>query len=391
MFIGFLCSRAALSVSMFLFGVNGIRDVNPREWFRNKWWLIGVGWVALFALSYFSSEDKGTWYVHFQQKYPFLILPLAFPYLPKFSVKQLQAITIVVGSVLMVSACYSMSFLFFDPVANISRYRVGGVLPTLPKLDHIRASIAITLFVVWSVYVWPVFKDRFWKWVLGVMVGIFVIYIHIVAIKSGIVSLYLFLIAWGLYLSFAKKKLIGIIVIIAIPVFTMFGLKYMPTFREKAQYIDFTYFMFTHGDQSGNFGDINRLMSYKIALIIIAQHPLLGVGGGDMLSEMDKGFHNLYPDVRPESVILPHNQFLDIGLSSGIPAMILFTVWIFMPLARMRRNRQSFFFFVVWLILFLQLMIEPVLEVQFGVFVYLYFLLMAKHELPCKTENEKFS
>jgi O-antigen ligase len=388
MFVGFLFSRAALSISMFLFGFNAIRDVHPREWLRNKWWLVAVVWIIIYALTYFWSEDKANWYVHFQQKFPFLLLPLALPFLPTFSPKQLQTITLIVGSVLLVSACYSMSFFIIDPVTTLNKYHVGDVLPTLPKYDHIRISLAVALFVVWGVYVWPLIPGRKAKWAIGIIMGILVVYLHVIAVKSGLISLYLFLAGWGIYLAFTRQRIMGIMVIIAIPLFAAFAIEYIPTFHERERYIDFTYFMFKHGDKSGNFGDVNRLMSYKIALIIIAQHPLIGIGGGDMMPEMQTGFKALYPEVKPESVILPHNQFLDVGLSCGIPAMLLFTVWIFMPLLQIRRNRQSFFFFIIWLLLFLQLMVEPALEVQFGVFVFLYFLLMQWNELPVMAINK---
>jgi O-antigen ligase len=387
MFAGFLFSRVALSISMFLLGVNAIRDINPRAWFKNKWWLLGVVWVIMYAVTYFWSTDKGAWDIRWQTKFPFLLLPLAFSFLPRFTPKQLQIITTGIAVLLLASVCYSMSFLITDPATNISKYRIGDVLPTLPKHDHIRASLGMALFVVWSVYVWPLLDGKKVRWLIGIVVGLVVIYIHVLADKSGLVSLYLFLFGWGIYLAFTKNKIIGVVVIVAIPLFVLFGLKYLPTFREKAQYVDFTWFMLTHGDKSGNYGDINRLMSYKVAAVLIEQHPLLGVGTGDMLPEMSVAFHRMYPEVREESIILPHNQFLIVGLGCGIPAMILFTVWIFMPLAKMRRNRQSFFFFIVWLILFLQLMIEPVLEVQYGVFVYLYFLLMQKHELAAEEER----
>ena len=136
-----------------------------------------------------------------------------------------------------------------------------------------------------------------------------------------------------------------------------------------------------HGDHSGRFGDNNRLYSYKIAVDLIKKHPLTGVGTGDIKSSMDTGYAARYPEVPAMARLIPHNEFLVVGLGCGIPAMILFSIWVFMPLASLKKNRQSFFFFMAWLILLLQLMIEPVLEVQMGVFVYLFFLLLQKHEL----------
>ena len=183
-------------------------------------------------------------------------------------------------------------------------------------------------------------------------------------------------------MCFFKKKLIGLIVLVALPLAVVAGIRFIPTFREKANYIGFTYFMYQHGDTTGNYGDIARLMSYKLSCQIIAQHPLTGVGTGDMQDEMNKAYDRYYPATPVQGRILPHNQFMVVAMGCGIPAMLLFMVWVFMPLARLQKNRQSLFFFIVWFILFIQLMIEPMLEVQFGVFVYLFFLLLQGHELP---------
>jgi len=382
MVAGFLVSRVALSISMFLFGMNAIRDINPREWLKQKWWLIGLAWVAMYALTYFWTEDKGNWDTRLQVKLPFLLLPLAFAFLPSFSIKQLQIFTVTTALLFVGASIYSVSYFVHDPALYIHLYKQSHVLPTLPKNDHIRASMSIVLFIIWSVYFWPFLQGVRAKWIVGISVALLVIFIHILAAKSGLVSLYLFLIFWSLYITFVKKKLAGLIIILALPLTVFFAIKCIPTFRERANYIDFTYVMYKIGDKSGMYGDIERLVSYKLSWKLIMEHPLTGVGTGDMLAEMNKYYDKFYPATPVEGRILPHNQFLVVALGCGIPAMLIFIVWVFMPLAGLRKNRQSFFFFIVWLILFIQLLIEPVLEVQFGVFVYLFFLLMQKHEVP---------
>lgn len=387
MIASFLVSKYTLSITVFLFGINAIRDIPPRQWLRNKWWLLGVGWVALYALTWFWSDDKHTWDIRWQTKLPVLILPLAVSFMPRFSAKQLQFITISSLLLLLAGACYSTSFFLIDPINTVKQYKYSGILPTLPKSDHIRASIAIALFIIWGIYTWPILESKRAKWLVGICIGLLIIYMHILAVKSGLLSLYLFLGCWGIYLAVAKKKLAGIIIIIAIPLSVLFAVRYIPTFRERAHYIDFQWYMLTHGDQSGNYGDINRLMSYKIAVSLIKEHPLTGTGTGDMLTSMDKGYEKMYPDVPQHAVLLPHNQFLIVALGCGIPAMLLFITWVFIPLTKLRRDRQSFFFFMVWLILFLQLMIEPVLEVQIGVFVYLFFLILQKQEFQLTADG----
>jgi len=380
MVAGFLFSRVALSISTFFFGINAIRDINPKEWLKQKWWIAGLAWVAIYALTWFWTEDKGNWGTRLEVKLPFLLLPLAFAFLPRFTAKQLQLFTLVSAFLFLGGAIYTVSFLVADSAANIKKYRYAEVLPTLPKNDHIRASLAVALFIVWCFYLWPMLKGAA-KWVITAIAAFLIIYLHILAVKSGLLSLYIFGVGWGLYMAIAKRKLAGIIAIILIPLFLTLAIKFMPTLRERANYVYFSWFMFKLGDKSGNYGDINRLMSYKIAFNLIKDHPLTGVGTGDMLAEMTKGFHKWNPDLPEQSVILPHNQFLTVALGCGIPAMVLFLIWVFMPLAALKKNRQGFFFFMVWFLLFLQLMIEPVLEVQFGVFVILFFLLLQKHEM----------
>jgi O-antigen ligase len=379
---GFLVSNLILSVFTFLFGMNALRNVSPKLWLKNKWWLVGIGWVAFYALSYFWSDDKKYWETGLQVKLPFLLLPLAFNYLPRFTAKQLQTITLIMAAMLLAGIGYSLSFLIRDPAHYIWQYNISHLLPTPAYQDHVRFSLAIALFVIWSVYTWPFLLSKTVKWCAGVSMGILVVYLHILAAKSGLIALYLFIIAWSLYLMVVKRKLAGVIIILSIPVFVLFAVKFIPTFWIRSSYVGYSYFMLRDGDRSGNYGDIGRLFSWDIALKIIKQHPINGIGTGDMMTEMKKGYSQWFPTVPDYSRILPHNQFLIVGLGCGIPAMLLFTVWAFMPLAAIKRNRQSFFFFIVWLVLFIQLMIEPIFEVQMGVFVYLFFLLLQKHELP---------
>jgi O-antigen ligase len=389
MFAGFLVSRAALSMSMLLFGLNALRGVHPKEWLRQKWWLLGIGWVAIYALSWFWSEDKHNWGIRLDVKLPILLLPLAFALLPRFNQRQMQWLTLTVAALLAIAAAYSCSFLITDPAHYIYGYKQSHMLPTLPKQDHIRASTSIALFAVWSVYAWPALSKTA-KWTLGIALVFLIAYIHILAAKSGLLSFYVFVGAYAVYLAFSKHKAAGLSLLIAIPLLFMVAIRYVPTLRERANYLEFTIFMMKQGDKTG-LGDINRLMSYKAATNLIKEHPLTGVGTGDMMQEMTAEYKRLYPEAPPESVLLPHNQFLTVALGCGLIAMFIFTVWVLAPLKLLRKDRPSFFFFVTWLISLLQLMIEPALEVQLGVFIFLFFLLLMKNELPTGKAEQKIA
>lgn len=379
MIAGFLMSRAILSMAMIGFGANALRDINPRRWLQQKWWLVGVCWVALYALTYFWSDNKGDWNISWQVKLPVLILPLAFAFQPQFSVKQLKIFTVVAALLLIGGACYSLSFLINHSSYYMEQYRIAQVLPTPAKDDHVRFSLAIALFLTWCGYFWPQLQERALKWFMGVAMLLLFIYLHILAAKTGMLTAYLFLVGWGLYLLIGLRKLWGLGILAALFLFVSIAVKCIPTLHQRVGYMNYTYIMFKEGDRSGIYGDIGRLMSYNLAFKTIHEHPWGGVGAGDMLSEMKKGYDKYYPLVPDAERLLPHNQFLTVALGCGVPAALIFAVWVFMPLAWLKKNRESFFFFIVWLALLIQLMIEPVLEVQYGVFVYLFFLLWQKH------------
>ncbi len=381
MFVGYLFPPAILSISMMVFGVNALWGVHPKQWFRDKWWLMGVAWVAMFAMTWFWSENKGDWETRFQLKLPILILPLAFTFLPRFSLKQLTWLILIIGLMLAGSAFYSISFLVRDPVHYIREYKQSHILPTLPKGDHISASMGVAVFIITGVYFWPMLKETWVKWVVGICLAILVIHLHILAVKCGLISFYLFVIGWSIYAIATRKKMIGLVILLSLPVIFFLVGTFVPTLRERAAYTGFSYFMFKNGDHSGKYGDISRLMSYKISVDLIKQYPWLGVGAGDIKDQMDKAYAIEYPEVQQVDRLYPHNQFLVNALGCGIPAMLIFVCWYFMPLLTLKRNRQSFFFFMVWMMGLFELMIEPHLEGQLGVFVFLIYLLLQKHEL----------
>lgn len=380
MIVGLLRSRLFLSVGMIGLGATGLWGVHPREWLRNKWWLLGLGWVAMYALSGLWSENKEEWGVFLQLKLPIVLLPVAFTYLPAFTARQLQLLTLTIGAMLLGGAIYSVSFLLMDYQHFIAEYNVSHMLPTPVYNDYICFSMSCALFVVWAFYRLPYMLSRGAKVATIIIAALLIVYLHILASKSGLIAVYLFAIAAGIYTAIVKRNKLGIATLLAIPVFLYLGITYVPTLHERKEHIVYTYYRYMDNDRSGKLGDLSRLISYEISLKLIKEHPLTGTGTGDMLAEMNKGYDKWYPQVTEErNRLIPHNQFLTIALGCGIPAMLLFLAWVIIPLVQFPKGRDKLFFTATWMALFVQLLIEPFLEGQFGVFVYLFFPLMIMH------------
>jgi len=379
MLAGFLLSRVLLSAGIVAFGINALWGVHPREWFKNKWWLLGVAWVAVYFLSALWSDSIQHWNGRVSVKMPVLLLPLAFGLLPAFSEKQLRYFTVGGAILFLGSICYSLYFLFADLDFYIEQYKFSKVMPTLASHDYIRYSLSIALFIIWCFFVLPMLRNNAAKWFIRITVVILCIYIHVVAVKTGILVLYLFVFIWALFIAFKRKPITGLAIIGFIVLSAISAYKYVPTFEQKVDYFKYSWKVFGDGHYDSDYSDIGRLVSYDIALKLLPDHVIAGTGMGDLHDVMKEGYTQYYPSVPDFQKLIPHNQFLIVALGCGIPALLLFIAWVLYPLRWVTRSRNGFFLFAVWFVMWVPLMVEPFLELQFGVFVYLFFLLWMVH------------
>lgn len=375
MVTGFLCGRAILSLSMFLFFLNAVWNVHPKAYLKQKWWLLGLGWVGLYALSYFWSTDIIYWEERVQSKFAFFIIPLAFGVLKPFSKQQLRWFSFGLIALLCAGCIYSLSFYFSDPGKVLSGYFYSKVFPTPAYKDHIRYSIFIAWAIIWCCYQFPKLTFVTEKIIFSTAIFFFSVYLHILSARSGLFVLYSFVLLYIGYL-FLTRKIITASIISLSGIALIFAAYFtIPSFRAKIYYGIYSINEYKSGNKSADFSDIGRIISYELAAKIICEHPVLGVGAGDIRAEMKKKYEQFSPGTKPEQRIVPHNQMMEVTLAGGIVTLLLFLYWLFFPLRKIKRDREGFYVFATWFVLFISMMVEAMLEIQFGVFVYLFCLL----------------
>lgn len=381
MLAGFFLSRALLSTSIILFGANALVGIHPKEWLKSKWWLLGCLWLGLYTLSGLWSDNPDEVVYGLSSKLPILLLPLAFSLLPQFTRYQLKVFTVLATFLYLGSIGYSVSFLIADPDYYIEQYRFSKVLPTLAGKDYIRYSLSIAMFIIWCVYVWGRLINKWAKWFVGVTIFLLILHLHIVAVKTGILVFYLFILMISIYITVARKSVLGVVLLSAMVFSAIGAYKYVPTFENKIDYFRYSIKIYKQNNADVNYSDIGRLVSYNVALHELEGNWWTGVGVGDMPQAMHEGYKELYPHVPEEMHLKPHNQFLVMVLSCGLPISLIFLLWVLYPVVWVRKSRDGFFLFVVWLLMFVPMMVEPFLEIQLGVYVYLFFLLMMAHNI----------
>jgi O-antigen ligase len=375
MIFGFLCGRAILSLSMFLFGLNAIWDVPPAQWLKQRWWILSLCWIGVYALSGFWSTDSAYLVDRLQVKLPFLLLPLAFGFLPVLSERQLRLFTFGMAILLFGGCLYTLSFAWRDPETVFNGYFTSKVMPTPAYKDHIRFSILIAWFILWCYYIFPSLTGRLQRGILVFVILFFTLFLHVLAVKSGLLFFYVFTISYIIYLFCSRRRIpaLGVTGIFAALVLAAYT--FIPSFHYKIGYVKYTFEEYQRSGMSGNFSDMGRIISYQAAMKIFQAHPLLGVGAGDILAEMKRNYRSFDPDIKEEQILIPHNQVLVVAIATGVAGLLPFLLWLGYPLIYARKNRDGYFIFSTWLCLVLSLFTEPMLEVQFGVFVFLFCML----------------
>jgi O-antigen ligase len=382
MITGFLFARGLLSVSMIVFFLNALHPQKIKttwqQFKRSRFAIAGVIFFSTYFLSGLWSEDKANWFTTVQIKLPFIFLPFAMLDLP---VKKAGFLKIIITSLL---ACLfaGMVYGFFFILTGAMEFRTGRHMPSPLEGDYIRFTIAIVLALLLVIYLYTyrvqyaLSKAQIKLMLLWCIIAI--LYIHVQAAKSGLVSFYILIGMFILHNLVRKKRgLLIIFSMVAAVITAGIFLSKLPSVQKQMNDLAYEKKVWETKDTSAfntSYSIVPRLISYEIAGSIVKEHPLIGVGAGDITAEIEHGYKVKYPGIRVLGRILPHNQFLCTALATGIPVGLFLLYFACTPI--MRRKDRNIFMLTNTAIILFGMMIEPMLEVQFGVFVYLFFTLL---------------
>ena len=127
------------------------------------------------------------------------------------------------------------------------------------------------------------------------------------------------------------------------------------------------------------YGDAARWLSIRAGYEITTQHPVAGVGFGDILNEVDQWHQINHPPSLAYERFLPANEWLVYGAGSGWPGLICFTAGMLLLLyASTSANPLSIVLSATSLIPFL---IDDTLEGQYGVVILAFIAFFGQQKL----------
>jgi O-antigen ligase len=378
--LGLFLGKAIISISVTLFMVNAAinKDIylNWKDFYTKKvYFLFGVLFIIITIsglwsnnLSYFSHKIG----MHL----PYLTIAFGIQCM-RISEKKYFHYLFLLFIICTSIACVHSLYLYLQNKSAIdASYSQSKLIPTAFHNDHIRFSVAVVLSIIFSIYILMISKIKWHRIVLLLTCIFLIIYLHILAVKTGILAFYIIALLAIIDAAVRKKQIMSAIVCLLI-LLTMPLLAYHCSNTFKAKYNYFMYTlnrMNTNQSYEMNFSDEGRIMSYKTALDIWKQNMLFGVGAGDITDAMSFQYDKRYGLNKITKKILPHNQFLVMALMIGALGFIIFAFTLLLPL--FLHYRKYLLLKAIWLLFFISIMVEPMHETQIGLTIHVFFILL---------------
>ena len=329
--------------------------------------------IVLFSC-WQTTEDYGYFMERLRIKLPFLVLPFAFLGMPKFNQKQVNNLLYFLLIILSVTSIgIGINYMLHFEEINMLLSK-GHPMPT-PR-NHIRFSLLLATGIVGGLYL--IIQKYYLKcvaerYLIIVLTFFLFIFIHVLSVKSGILCLYFALGILGLrYIYNSKKYLLGSGLLLTLLIIPIIAFLTIPSLNQKISYMFYDYQKYLEGE-GGQYADAGRIVSLKAGYEIFREHPVFGVGAGNLKQELKQLYAKKYADyVKP---IMPHNQFLFVLASTGLFSFFFFLVAFFVPFFY-RKVYHNFFFLGFYMIFFAAFMLEHTIENALGAGTFIFFLLL---------------
>jgi O-antigen ligase len=377
MLVSLFTSRFLLSIGfiLFLFLTCFHKNIILQlvSFFRNPF-LLGMSFLFFIPfIAWFWTNDKEMW-MHFTRiKLPLFLFPVAFAGKWQLSSKQWRWIAYSFLVLVFAGCCWSL-WQYSQNIHSIhEQYLKAKIFSTPLENDHVRFSLIVCIAVICSAVMIQQYVPKNKRMLLLLPCFFFIVYLHILSARTGLISLYIFFALTIFYLLLKLKKIkwvIGLlIVLVSMPLVAWF---LFPTFQNRIRYNVYDLSNARENKYVPGGNDANRILSLKAGWNVLQEHPF-GVGG-DVVNETYKWYDKNIPDMVGTDKLYPASEPLMYAGFAGWIGLISFFLIMLLPFFQ-RVKRNYFFWIVLNLIMAFSFLFDIGLEVQFGVFIYTFIVL----------------
>jgi O-antigen ligase len=143
-------------------------------------------------------------------------------------------------------------------------------------------------------------------------------------------------------------------------------------FRSRINKILLEVDIYRNGGNPGGNSVTQRLEFWKVGLGIFAEHPVLGVGTGDVPEAFDSAYESTGSRLKQKHRLRTHNQYLTLAIALGFPGLIWFLITLIQP-ARICGAWTRPMYLAFFIVASLSFLTEDTLETQAGVTFFAFF------------------
>ncbi|GAA5221774.1 hypothetical protein GCM10025777_24040 [Membranihabitans marinus] len=358
-------SKAALSIIVALLAVGIIIKVSsPSETVEGSKYHPYFMLLALVVVSGFWTHNTGHWIHLINVSMPLLVYPISYGQNKLLLSRNRNLVFHQFLWASLTLALYIVGLFIFKNEEIIELIKSGGSL-ALPN-NHIRTSLIIAVTAIWSIHQWMTGKDSTIRpWIYGLAAVVVFLELHFIAVRSGIVIGYFGLVIylWRQWEHWRSNRLtVMLSLILAVGI----SMIYFPFLQAKWQYwIEDIQNM--DGFAWNYYSDAVRFKTMAMGIEIGQEHPIFGIGLGDVLDEMTLKFQ-IQDNIVLSKVI--HNMFITWWAGSGFIGLgiALYALYII----GQRQRKKAMEWTVFWMIM-VSCLVENTLQVYVGETLFVLF------------------
>ena len=374
MLVGLFFSRTLLTVGMTLLFAGAILFTRPTSlflnYFNNRYNLLLSALLLIPLVSGLWSHNMNAWWHECLVKVPLVAIPFAFYKPGVLDIKGRLIVNVLIVVAVTLGTFWSIAHYFINSVSMQNGYLQSTLLPVPLANDHVLFSWLVVIAIILIPCILKEVKPRQAFVITAYIVFVWlIIFLHILAARTGLIAFYAVGVFWifsALRTRSFKFNISLSILLLTLPILCYFIL---PTFHNRVIYVLYDLQQYSRGSFPQGFSDVSRIASYQGGLTIIRQHPLLGVGFGDVNDTMQAFYRVNFPEFTAHDSILPHNEWLMYAAGGGLIAIAIFTACILYPFT-LRKNHSLTAFQITALFC---CMFDLPLELQNGVFIFCFF------------------
>lgn len=163
--------------------------------------------------------------------------------------------------------------------------------------------------------------------------------------------------------------------------------KNLPGLRSQIEDFISSYQRYVKLHDANSSSMVQRFEYWRTSLLLIKQHPLIGVGTGDLPNAFENQYQSTDSKLALQNRLRSHDQYLSIAVALGLIGLAWFMFAMFYP-GITTGNFKNYFYVIFWIIFMLSMLTEDTIESQEGVTFYVLFtaLMLLGREKPDDSE-----